>query len=64
MQDRRLWKPEGSPEGGHALSRCPGGATRGVAAPPGRLGQGGTPHAPFGLYLPLASKTLESNPIT
>ena len=38
--NRRLQKPEGSPEGGHPLARRPAGAARGVAAPPGLLGQG------------------------
>ena len=47
MQDRRLWKPEGGPEGGHPQSRRLPGAARGVATPSGRLGQGATPQVPL-----------------
>ena len=47
MQDRRVRKPEGGPEGGHPqlgdLLERPGG----VATPSRRLGQGDTPKAPL-----------------
>ena len=35
------------PRGGHPLARRLNGATRGVAAPPGHLGQWATPQAPL-----------------
>ena len=43
IQVERLRKPEGAPERGHPLARRLPSTARGVAVPPGRLGQGGHP---------------------
>ena len=43
MQDRRLWKPEGAPEGGHPPARRLTGAARGWPRPLAAWARGGSP---------------------